>query len=365
MAAFRLVQSMVSEHGSLRSIIKIFRSPLQFAAAGLVWSALNDGVAVAISYFNGMRGKMFALNGVHNQYLVWFHAVIAYIVFPSVWAFFAWTTQAPRQMLRSLKQDGVFSGKIGCTEEDGAVCSGFNQRSWSLLYAVGILLVLVGSYSLWFNPPAHEPGIIYNIRSHVASTVVLWFMLWLILWRIVDAILALDKTFRDRKVYLRPFHRDQVGGFGALERYARVLLFFFGLVFFGLLIDFLQTVLIRREPRDVILLIYIWTFVVLVPVLFLGTLWPSHTAMIRERDRILRTLVSDDWRHTSFGHVGDPASMKRQLDQAAAAQRLQDSIRAFPVWPFRFGHDVLLPLSESFAAAAIAHLVVGVLFRPR
>lgn len=348
----------------MRTLISKFRSSLQFAAAGLIWSALNDGVAVAISYSNGMQGKLFALRGVHNQYLVLFHAAVAYIVFPSVWAFFAWTIQAPERMLRELKQDGVFTEGIGCTEEDGPAYSGFNRRSWWFLYAAGILLVLAGSYSLWFNPPAHEPGIIFNIRSHLPSTVVLWIMLWLILCRLVDAILALDKVFRDREVYLRPFHRDHVAGFGALERYARGLLFFFGLVFFGLLIDFVQTISIRQEPRDVILLVYILAFLLLAPGLFWGTLWPSHTAMVRERDRILRSVMSDEWQRSSFGPPSDAASVRKQLEEADAARKLQDTIIAFPVWPFRLGADVLLPLSESFAAAAIAHLFVSLLIRP-
>jgi hypothetical protein len=356
---------MASEDTSLRTRIKPFRAPLQFAAAGLIWSALNDGVAVAISYLNGMHGKLFALNGVHNQSLVLLHVAVAYIVFPSVWAFFAWTDHAPRWMLRDLRQDGVFTEETRCTEETRGAYSGFSQRSWSFLYAVGILLVLAGSYSLSSHPPAHDPGIIYFIRSHLPSTLVLWFMLWLILFRAVEAIFALDKIFRTRKVCLRPFHPDHVGGFGALERYARELLFFIGFVFFGLLLDFLQTVSIRREPRDVILLVYIWAFVLLAPVLFWGTLWPSHTAMIRERDRILRSLMPNDWQRTSFGHANDAASMKRQLEHAEAVRKLRDTIMAFPVWPFHFGPDVLVPLSESFAAAAIAHLLVNVLLHPK
>ncbi len=190
-------------------------------------------------------------------------------------------------------------------------------------------------------------------------------MLWLILCRLVEAILALDKILRTRKVCLRPFHPDNVGGFGALERYARGLLLFFGFVFFGLLIDSLQTVSIRRESHDVILLVYIGAFVVLTPALFWGTLWPSHTAMIRERDRLLRSLIPNDWQRTSFGHVNDSASTKRQLEQADAARKLHDTVMDFPVWPYHFGPDVLVPLTESFAAAAIAHLVVNIFFHAK
>jgi len=120
---------MASENASLRTSKKWLRSPLQFAAAGLIWSALNDGVAVAFSYLNGMHGKLFALNGVYNQYLVLVHVVVAYIVFPSVWAFFAWTDQAPQRMLCDLRRDGVFAEEPGCTEEDREVYSGFNQSS--------------------------------------------------------------------------------------------------------------------------------------------------------------------------------------------------------------------------------------------
>jgi len=76
-----------------------------------------------------MHGKLFALNGVYNQYLVLVHVVVAYIVFPSVWAFFAWTDQAPQRMLCDLRRDGVFAEEPGCTEEDREVYSGFNQSS--------------------------------------------------------------------------------------------------------------------------------------------------------------------------------------------------------------------------------------------
>jgi hypothetical protein len=348
---------MASENASLRTLIKPFRSPLQFAAAGFIWSTLNDAVAVAISYWNGLHGKLFAVNGVPNQYLVLLHVAIGYIVFPSLWAFFAWTGQAPQLMLRDLRQEGVIT--------EGVAFPGFSRRSWTFLYTVGTFLVLAGLYSLWSNPPAHEPGTAYYIRSHLPSTVVLWFMLWLILWRIVETIFALDKTLRTGKVCLRPFHSDQAGGFGALKRYTREFLFFVGFVFFGLLIDLWQTKSIRQEPRDVILLVYIWAFAILVPVLLAGILWPSHTAMSRERDRILRTLISDDWRRTSFGPDADAASLKRELERAEAARRLHDTVMAFPAWPYRFGPDVLAPLGESFAAAAIAHVLVNVLFRPR
>lgn len=356
---------MASVDTLLSSFIKLSRSPLEFAVAGLIWSAINDGVATGIAYLNGLQGQLFALNGVHNQYLVLLHVAVAYIVFPAVWAFNAWTDHAPRRMLRDLRENGVFAEGAGCAEDDRGAYSGFDQRSWPVLYAVGIFLVLTGSYFLWSNPPAHEPGIVFSIRSHLPSTLVLWFMLWLILCRIAETIFALHKVFRTRKVRLYPFHPDHVGGFGGLERYARGLLFFFGFVFFGLLIDFVQTVSIRRETHDVILLIYIWAFVLLVPVLFWGILFPGHAAMIRERDRILRALISDDWQRTSFGYANDAASTKRQLEHAEAARKLHDSVMAFPVWPFHFGPDVLIPLSESFAAAAIAHLLVNLLLHPK
>lgn len=356
---------MASGNASLRTLIKPFRSPLQFAAAGFIWSALNDAVGVAISYSNGLHGKLFAVNGVHNQYLVLLHVALGYIVFPSVWAFFAWTDQAPQRMLRDLRQEGVVTEGAGFAEENKAAYPGFSRRSWTFLYAVGALLVLAGSYSLWSNPPAHEPGTAYYIRIHLPSTVVLWFMLWLILWRVTEAILALDRTFRTGKVCLRPFHSDHVGGFGALKRYTREFLFFVGFVFFGLLIDLLQTKSIRQEPRDVILLVYIWAFVLLVPALFWGTLWPSHTAMSRERDRILRALMPNDWQRTSFEPGADAASMKTELERAEAARRLHETVMAFPAWPYHFGPDVLVPLGESFAAAAIAHILVNVFFRPR
>jgi hypothetical protein len=356
---------MASEGTLLGTLIKLSRSPLGFAVAGLIWSAINDGVAIGIAHLNGMRGQLFVVNGVHNQYLVLFHVAVAYIVFPAVWAFNAWTDQAPRRMLRNLRENGVFAEGDGDEEADRAAYLGFDQRLWSFLYAVGILLILTGSYVLWFNPPAHEPGIVFNIRSHLPSTLVLWFMLWLILCKIAETIFALDKVFRNRKVCLFPFHPDHVGGFGGLERYARGLLFFFGFVFFGLLIDFLQTISIRRETHDVILAIYIWAFVLLVPVLFWGILWPGHTAMIRERDRILRSLISDEWQRTSFGYANDATSTRRQLEHAEAARKLHDTVMGFPVWPFRFGPDVLLPLSESFAAAAVAHLLVNLLLHSK
>jgi len=54
--------------------------------------------------------------------------------------------------------------------------------------------------------------------------------------------------------------------------------------------------------------------------------------------------------------------MKRQLEHAEAARKLHDTIMAFPVWPYHFGPDVLVPLIESLAAAAIAHLLVNILF---
>jgi hypothetical protein len=350
---------------SLHTLIKPFRSPLQFAAAGFVWSAVNDAVAVALSYSNGLHGTLFAVKGIHNQYLLLLHVALGYVVFPSVWAFFAWTGQAPRRMLRDLRREGAVTEGAGFAEGNKAVYPGFSRRSWTFLYIMGALLVLAGVYSLWSNPPAHEPGTAFYIRIHLPSTVVLWSMLWLILWRIAEAIWALNKTFRAGKVCLRPFHADRVGGFGALKRYAREFLFFVGFVFFGLVIDLLQTKSIRQEPRDVILLVYIWAFILLVPVLFWGTLWPSHTAMSRERDRILHALMPDDWQRTSFGSGADAASMKRELERAEAARRLHDAVMAFPAWPYRFGPDVLVPLGESFAAAAVAHLLVNAFFHPR
>jgi hypothetical protein len=146
---------------TLPTLTMRFRAPLQFAAGGLVVSALNDGISVGISHFNGLQGKLFALNGIHNQYLVWLHAIVAYIVFPSLWAFFAWTNQAARRTLCDLRQDGVFADAIGCVAEDEAIYGGLSRRVWYLVCAVGTLLVLAGAYSLWLNPPAHEPGIVY------------------------------------------------------------------------------------------------------------------------------------------------------------------------------------------------------------
>lgn len=355
---------MVSVGSSWRALIRLSESPVKFAAAGLAWSALNDGVAVAISHLNGLHAQLFTLNGVHNRYLLLLHVATAYITFPSVWAFYAWTGYAPRRMLRDLRRDGVFTENVA-GGEDPAAPSGPGSRPWTFLYAAGIIPVLAGAYFFWFYPPVREPGPVYFFRSHLASTLVLWFMLWVILCRIGGAIVILKRIFRQRMVRLQPFHGDRVGGFGALDRYARELLFFFGFLVFGILLDFAEAVSLRRDPINWILAIYISAFVLLAPTLFWATLWPVHIAMHRERDRILRALVSDDWRRASFGGTSDPDSTKRQLEAAQAARQLHDTVMTFPVWPFHIGRDVLFPLGEGFAAAVISHLLVSVLLRFR
>lgn len=337
------------------SVIPLRFSPWQYAAAAFAAFALNDCIAFSVLHSRWMNDHssrvlagLFVLPPAKgaDPLLVSFHVLQAYGFIPWIVAFWAWLGRAPAVLLRQLSAEKVFVGEINnapVTLEDYREYR-FNDNVWTLLYLGSIIVALAIPASQWRNPPGWDiPSRQYAQILLPMDGFVLYLALALILCMVAEAILVLKKVFKQPgvRLCLRPYHPDHVGGLGPLKRYAGRLVWFFAGLGGYLLIDVLQGYRTQQFARDIVLHDFLWAYVFLVPLCFIGSLWFGHLAMVRERDRILLSLLpasADTIPVLSSNPADDSARAKLQLDNIKTMQELRDAVMQFPEWPYDSGN---------------------------
>jgi len=311
-------------------------------------------------------GRLFSSPGVIGALDDWQDLFFGAIVFPSIWAFYAWMPGAIVAVFGELKRNQV----IAVDEQPHVVQLLFpaktadpsNARTgiWDrLLYFlnrtsgkyvwVSIAVILSAASSIFLHAPFHrnaypqswfagDPTFLFLVFYPITNLVAP--MLTLLVIRHTLMIAWLTKLFREEPVDVHPLHPDNCGGLGAIGHYSLRVAYLVSLLALDLtLYGIGPTARGQQFQLSTELILYYSIYLTLAPLLFVAPALAAHRAMVAKKQEMLLSIsrqFEEVYEKASTEH--DETMLDKQLKRLTELRTLyQLTQRTFPVWPFDLG----------------------------
>jgi hypothetical protein len=263
------------------------------------------------------------------------NALFSFVVTPAVWAAYAWIYHAPAKLFADLDARDLFSSPEAAQRRMGTGASaGTVSRPWVI---AAVLVTSAAGVSSWLvASPSWRPYILIQLPVWVIG----WYMLSIAVARHVHVIHALRDYFGTRPLRVRPLHPDGCGGLGPINAYAHRFALVAAACALGLTLYTVITIRFNGFGHYAPLHFAMGAYFVLSPFCFFATLGTAHRSMLIAKDELLQTVsdaFQDVYRDVQQA-LGNISSTKlEQTEKMERLQKLYDTTRSFPVWPFNWG----------------------------
>jgi len=337
--------------------------PWGFPIAGLVFSLVWELVTLLMLHRLGLTGSLLDRPDGATRFSVGASIWLLDLAGPAImWALYAWLRRASPRVMPDLHRRRLF------VDASPAAAPAAAARH---LWIAGVALALAGAIQHLLHPPGWNDASMLHAQLRLAVSIPLWYTLWMCVVTLGFVIVAMRHEFGGRALRLHAFHPDGVGGLGPLQAYIRTLMYFM-LAISALLAVAVAVATVTAQLSatkiDRVLVIYVCGFIVIAPVVLLGTIWPAHTAMVRARARLESAVAKLVAEQTASVHdLPDPRLTTADLDRFALAQRAHQFLAASPTWPVNpVGlRRVIVGLFSPLFIGVLTDIVIRLLLRSR
>jgi hypothetical protein len=327
---------------------------------GIIFIALGS---IANYTYRGSGNTIFGLTNI-GFIVLWL-----LLFSPLMWGAYLWQAQTAPEIFNSLAQNGVFdTAPVGDNTQQTLVKA--NVLLDRLNHpAIGIVTLLILA-TFWFNEIIYTWPEQFKIQQefwyevkwylplHVLAFTIGLYALFVFVIRQIIFILGLSKIFQNTEVQVKPFHSDNLGGFGIVGDYVKSSLLFiigFGIIASTFALQFLiigQSILTRTD-----VFLFFGIYLILAPLSLFVPIFSVRSSMLRARARELAP-VAEEFQKTldlmnEKMHEGakEIKSINEKLDQL---QQYRDRIiKVYPTMP------VSLATLQGFSITATIPLVSG------
>lgn len=307
-----------------------------------------------------------------------------FIGFPVIFAYYAWASARIPRLFRSLHEGELFRNEHRFLETLADVEGRwwwFNRPIWSVVSVIvagGLAVGLFGWYMWDYDDPKPVPPWFMEggtLAKVIAVT--LLFVVFYLAVRIIATEWILAKTLRrlwdDPEMDLRLWSkRDEVGGLEDLAQHVTNLIWLVASVFVTVALASALPALREEEVgRFVVVIVIIWVcYLVIVPAILAGLIWPAHRAMRRQRDARLAGIADRiDARTIEVeaalpkAQRGDRVAIRDDIEYIDHLRRLYDWLAEdLATWPVpkilrqQLAWSTLVPFAVTFAPLLLDYL---------